>query len=92
MGLGVNTRDKWGNTPLHIRPETPNTPWTLKTLAYLIKSGADVNAKNDYGETPLHVMANGCYFDYAKLLLREGADVNAKDKKIRLFFTCNCSW
>ena len=46
-GTAVNSRDSYGNTPLHFVSD--------KTIAsLLIESGADLNLQNLYGDTALH--------------------------------------
>ena len=90
-GADVNSKDKEGNTPLHLKR---NSKGIVKLL---IENGADVNVKNNEGNTPLHLLKLSkisCspfikdkeYFDFywngsAKLLIDNGADVNARNNK-----------
>ncbi|MDR0392169.1 MAG: ankyrin repeat domain-containing protein, partial [Planctomycetaceae bacterium] len=77
-GFQINSKDKFGATPLHIavanNAETP-------IIQYLIENGADVNATDNNGATPLHDAAErATKSEVLQILLKAGADVNAKDK------------
>ena len=69
-GAEVNSKDAWGNTPLHHAIQYEY----LGMVEYLVQNGADINAKNDEGETPLD-WANHCK-DIAKVryLIEKGAE------------------
>ena len=75
QGADVNTKDKNGQTSLHLAVKFCDT----KLCKLLLQHGADVNTKDKDGRTPLHDAAQRCY-ESCELLLQHGADVNAKDK------------
>lgn len=72
----VNSRNKWGDMPLHVAAK--NRAEAVKTL---ITAGADVNAIQHNGETPLHIACRSInlYKEAVKALIDAGADVNARD-------------
>lgn len=69
-GTDVHTRDKNGDTPLHLVEDA-------EVAEVLIKYEADVNAKNNLGDTPLHKAENT---RIARLLVKRGADIDARNK------------
>ena len=83
-GTDVNTKNKFGSTPLHYVAHTGHK----EVAELLIAKGADVNAKDEGGVTPLHRVAIWGHKEIDKeidketveLLIAKGADVNAKDK------------
>jgi ankyrin repeat protein len=83
-GTDVNTRDKFGCTPLH---------WvaladTNDVGDFLIVKGADANARDDMSFTPLMVARR---LGMIEFLISKGADVNAKVKthgRTRLHMSC----
>ena len=68
----VNSRDKYGFTPLHGVVGEHH----FELAEYLISKGADVNARNDFGITPLHLAA---YPEMVKILLKHGAELEARE-------------
>lgn len=70
-----NSRDKYGNTPLHFVCST-----SPDLVELLIEHGADVNAQNNSGVTPLHCACSRS-LDIVGLLIAHGADVNAQDNR-----------
>jgi len=70
-----NTRDKNGNTPLHLAAEHG----FLDVARLLLEHGADVNAIGKSGWTPLHVAAVNGRMAIVRLLLEHGADVDVID-------------
>lgn len=73
-GADVNTRDKLGETLLHMAA----VRGYREMSSLLIAEGAEVNAKDERGLTPLHAAAWGGYQDILTLLINKGADINAR--------------
>jgi len=71
----INSRNNYGNTPLHIAANG----CTVDELALFLARGADINARNNQGRTPLYgsVLANRQ--DETGWLLAHGAAVSVKD-------------
>ena len=77
-GADVNTRNKYGETPLTISLMDDNR----ELAAYLIDVGAHVNTRSDRGITPLRIAVHGRNNGVMiKLLLDSGADANVPDKE-----------
>lgn len=81
-GADPNSREKFGNTPLHFAAMGGDT----EAARALLAAGADVNAVNQDGSTPLHwIGENYVPFEpedmrkLVELLLAAGADPNAQD-------------
>ena len=74
-GTDVNTRDKNGNTPLHMAVMAFQD--NSDAVQLIIEAGADVNARNEKGETPLHL---SIVTPATQALIKAGADVNARDE------------
>ena len=74
-GAEINTKDKYGETPLHYATENNHR----EIAGLLISKGADINAQNNEGETPLHAATFWGYKGMIELLIGNGADVNIKD-------------
>jgi ankyrin repeat protein len=71
-GAGVDTKDRYGQMPLH-----DASLWGHKDVAeLLIANGANVNARDRYGQNPLHLAST---LEMAVLLVQKGVDINAKD-------------
>ena len=66
----VNSRDKYGSTPLHYA-------FRVELDRLLLEHGAEVNSRDKKGRTPLH---NTSTAKKARLLLEHGAEVNSRDK------------
>jgi hypothetical protein len=76
----VNTRDEFGDTPLHVAARVGNR----KAIELLLDRGAldDIHVRNNYGDTPLHAAARASNNRKAiELLLDRGAldDIHARD-------------
>jgi len=76
-GVDVNTKDKYGQTPLHIAVGREN----IEIVKFLVSEGkANVNVKEVDGKTPLHLAATyNDNIEVVKFLIDNGADVNAKN-------------
>ena len=68
----VQTRDSFGNTPLHIAVQRGAT---VEQIKYLLSCGADVNARNRNGDTPLFIAIQKNDRSAGELLLAYQADV-----------------
>jgi cytohesin len=75
FGVGPNTADARGMTPLHYAA----AHCRADVAQLLVQHGADVNAKIRRGSTPLHIAASGGCAEVAELLLKHGANPNARD-------------
>jgi ankyrin repeat protein len=89
-GADVNTKDRYGRTPLHLVIANFYYGKTIRKelTKFLIANGADINASDNCNRTPLHY---ACSFnkicgvwknekeDIAKILIANGADVNIKN-------------
>jgi len=90
-GYDINSKNKYGATPLHVIDE----PEACQTLLSL---GAKVNLKNKEGSTPLHDIHSS---EKTRILLSWNANVNAVDKcgntplhliKINKYYGICCSF
>lgn len=69
---GVNQRDVFGDTPLHL-----TSRWgDVGAVEVLIAAGADVNAIGEKGQTPVFAAAN---LDVAHALVNGGANLSIRD-------------
>jgi ankyrin repeat protein len=77
MKVLVNTRNKNGQTPLHIASEYDQT----SVVAILLKSGADVDSQDNHKMTPL-LCASGSFGigEAAQLLLEHGASFHVRNE------------
>ena len=73
--VDVNTKHKWGRTPLHWASRNN----AIEVAKLLIERGADVGAKDSNGWTPLHWASRDNRIEIARLLIELGADVETKD-------------
>ncbi|OAT10789.1 ankyrin repeat protein [Blastomyces gilchristii SLH14081] len=81
LGIPMDTRDKWGSTPL-LRCCTMQTP-DRDVIALLLDRGADVNAPNNHGDTALDTV---CFQRDTELLKQIAArviniNITANDKR-----------
>ena len=80
-GANIESKDRFGKTPLHYAVETKK----LAIVQALLKHGANANAKTDDGETVLHIAALNYQggtidtTDYADLLLKNKASLSEKN-------------
>lgn len=77
-GANPNTKDNYGNTPLH----TISYHNRLKTAKVLLDAGANPNATNLNFQTPLYAAAKHISPRMASLLIRHGAKVNVTDSTL----------
>jgi ankyrin repeat protein len=77
----INTRDKYGATPLM---RTVICGWTKleETSKFLLEKGADVTIQTNHGSTALHIAASVAYDDKIVRLLLQLLDYGA-DKAVR---------
>ena len=78
-GVSIHSKNKKGETPLHIAVYTEN----LNIVKWLIEKGADLNARvsgHDEGSTALHyaIQCNK-HLEIAKFLIGQGADASLWD-------------
>jgi cytohesin len=80
-GVGVDSKNQLGRTPLHLAAASG----CKDAIIALVKSGANINAIDDTGRTPLHLAVSEATHDkktdVVKLLLEWGADTKIKEKK-----------
>ena len=74
-GMDINTKDNWGQTPLH----EALTAGNMEMVIALVKCKADIALPDITGLTPLHVASMKLNPAFAELLIKSGADVNARD-------------
>ncbi|KAF5285445.1 hypothetical protein FQR65_LT02285 [Abscondita terminalis] len=72
VGISVNFRNKYGETPIHLAVENE----LFKLFEFLINKGGFVNAKDKDGYSPLHLAANNKDLKYLKVLLQKDALIN----------------
>ncbi len=73
--LMIESKDKSGNTPLHIAATSGN----IEAVTDLIKQGANINEPGRDGRTPLHFAADTNQTKVVKILLLNGANTETKD-------------
>lgn len=76
LGINVNGRDEYGNTPLHRAAEYG----VSDGVRLLLAKGAQINAKTERGNTPLHKAVVAGNADIVKQLVAAGANVNATNE------------
>lgn len=67
--IGVMSRDRMGDTPLHFACWSNN----LEAAQLLVEAGADVNAKGEAEDTPLHAAVTVGDVALVEFLLAHGA-------------------
>ncbi len=77
LGVNVNTRNHFGQTPLMIAAILGN----LNAVKLLLENGAALNYIDNNGLTALMLSARNGQLSVAELLLGKGADVNVQDKR-----------
>ncbi|MGH9520538.1 MAG: ankyrin repeat domain-containing protein, partial [Terriglobales bacterium] len=75
----VNSRDKMGETPLHLAAKSDHSD----VVEFLLDHGADVNARDSNGGfTPLDLALSSFHYkDVLELLIARGANVNTASKQ-----------
>ena len=73
QGLDINTKDRYGKTPLHNQVR-----WSSGNVELFLELGADINARDNDNNTPLHSAAENGNANSVKLLIAKGADVLAE--------------
>jgi len=74
-GINVNTKDEYGNTPLHFAARHNKN---IEVIKYLVSERADINAKRRYGATPLSLAIGERNNDVALFLISQGADATTE--------------
>ncbi len=74
----INSRDSYGNTPLHIAINK-NAP--IEQLKYLLSLTDDVDIRNRNGDTPLYLAVQKNRRVYGEMLLAKQADVFATNNE-----------
>jgi hypothetical protein len=69
-GADINTRDRYGDTPLHLAIKYKH----LDTANLLINRGANINAIGALGDTPLHLSVYQGQKAFSDLLRSKGAE------------------
>ncbi|MDE2757944.1 MAG: ankyrin repeat domain-containing protein [Acidobacteriota bacterium] len=76
--IGLEERDGFGRTPLHVAAWFNKNPAVIE---FLLKAGADLEARDPDGDTPLHLAA---WFNdnpaVIEALLKAGADREVRDR------------
>ncbi|RYP77756.1 hypothetical protein DL769_003322 [Monosporascus sp. CRB-8-3] len=77
LGTGprINTKDKYGWTPLHWASQNGHDT----VVKQLLESGADASVKDNGGMTPLYLASGNGHDTVVKQLLEGGADASVKD-------------
>jgi ankyrin repeat protein len=78
--LGVNTRDIFGDRPLHV----VITWGDIDAVKLLISAGAQVDAPGEDGNTALHHALSMGHFNIARLLLGCGASQTIRNREGKL--------
>ncbi|MCJ1388505.1 hypothetical protein MMC18_001352 [Xylographa bjoerkii] len=63
-GCDIDSRDTFGNTPLHQAIASPLERQDLYLLQSLLKSGAARDVQNDHKDTPVHIAIKLHWFNY----------------------------
>jgi ankyrin repeat protein len=74
-GTNVDSRSKYGNTPLMRAAYKGH----VRVAEFLLDNGADINAQNMHGNTPLLVTVSSGHSEMIEFLLRRGADPEIKN-------------
>lgn len=73
-GARVNSRDNYGNTPLHDACYSGH----MDIVIILLEGGANINSKGKFGWTPLHWASYSGNKEMALLLIDRGARISTK--------------
>ncbi|RWS23761.1 hypothetical protein B4U80_02997 [Leptotrombidium deliense] len=71
-GVDINTKDKDGNSAIHLATEANH----VEVLKFLLQNDADINVVNDDGNSALHVAILSLSLECVELLLEEQIKVN----------------
>ena len=78
LGLDVNIKDGYGQTPLHHLMFGKN----VKSVKALLENGASLELKDEFGQTPLHYAVSSAFEDNAetiRFLISSGANIETRD-------------
>jgi ankyrin repeat protein len=84
-GIGPDTRNRFGWTPLMLAALEGHTP----IVSFLISAGANINAVNDFGVSPLAYAALEGHCKALDALLAAGASVDVQPHGVSLLEFAN---
>ena len=71
-GINVNSKDEFGNTPLHMASYHGHT----EIIKMLLGAKAELNSQTKEGNTPLHMALYKGHIEVVKILLEAGSDID----------------
>ncbi|EFQ34117.1 hypothetical protein CGRA01v4_12182 [Colletotrichum graminicola] len=86
-GADIQTRARWGDTPLEIAYK--NSKWAV--VQFLLENGAKLESADRFGCTPLQGACERGNLAAVKLLLEAGANFHIRDKRRRTLLHLACS-
>lgn len=79
-GKNINTRDRWGNTPLHL----VSIQGRIDFAKALVEQGADINARAFRGRTPVMLALRHGHNELAMYYLSQGAELETRYKQTNI--------
>ena len=80
QSANINTRDIYGNAPLHLSVNNNNTEITIKLLEH---PECNIESENYAKNRPLHVAAIKGSLECANILISHGIDINTQNNYLR---------